>query len=64
MNANLRVWLWYCLHNQSRYVDVLALTKGTVASSPNVLLNDLILTASPGMSTYASLNQTNNYFVP
>ncbi|CAF3497104.1 unnamed protein product [Rotaria sp. Silwood1] len=49
--------------NQSRYVDVLA-SKGAVAPSPNVSLNDLIPTPSTGMPTLASSNQPNNYFVP
>ncbi|CAF0862625.1 unnamed protein product [Rotaria sordida] len=50
--------------NQSRYVDILASTKGAIAPTPNVSLNDLIPTPSTGMPTIASSNQTNNYFVP
>jgi len=53
-----------CLANQSRYVDVLASTTGAVAPTPNISLNDLIPTPSSGMPTFASSNQTNNYFVP
>ena len=55
---------FHILETQSRYVDVLASTKGAVAPAPNVSLNDLIPTPSAGMPTFAPSNQTNNYFVP
>ncbi|CAF0732113.1 unnamed protein product [Adineta steineri] len=57
----------YSLKNrqtQSRYVDVLASTKGAVASNPNVSLDNLMPTPSSGMPTYTPSNQPNNYFVP
>ncbi|CAF2931302.1 unnamed protein product [Rotaria sp. Silwood2] len=49
---------------QSRYVDILASSKGAIAPSPNISLNDLMPTPSTGVPTLASSNQTNNYFVP
>jgi hypothetical protein len=49
---------------QSRYVDVLASTKGAVAPTPNIQLNDLMPTPSSGVPTFAASNQTNSYFVP
>ncbi len=56
--------MFHFLANQSRYVDVLASTKGAVAPAPNVSLNDLMPTPSSGMPTFAPSNQANNYFVP
>ena len=52
------------LATQSRYVDVLASTKGAVAPTPNVSLNDLMPTPSTGVPSFAASNQPNNYFVP
>ncbi len=64
MKRNLATISFFFIENQSRYVDVLASTKGAVASNPNIPLNDLIPTPSTGIPAYAPSNPTNNYFVP
>ncbi len=64
MKRNLATISFFFIENQSRYVDVLASTKGAVASNPNIPLNDLIPTPSTGMPAYTPSNPTNNYFVP